>query len=536
VPHNPPDPLVVLDARVDDEKIRELLALQAEHPELDFKRMLDLSIKRDEVELAKDVGAMQVKGSYILIAADDHGTLTGEMDGTDPRQWDEANLRQKMLRYLPEGLSLRTRVATISGPDGVAHQVVVIYVQRSPRGCAIFTATGQYEDAGGRPVVVFREGEIFWRDGTSSTRISPAGLEEIIEDRIRDAKGAWMQEQVEIRAREREDLQRTYAGRSRASEPLGSVSLDLSIGDLTATVLEMARLKDEIGVQHFLVQAAARARELIARGEVGVELGDTLDKLTCVAATLMTYRQSAWLELTVQTLSDIYSMAATADDVRRFALNTQISPEEKAPRIWLEIIERVYALGSLAVRQERWECVRLLATQLPTSLTRDGYETNWLRHALTASSRARQFNREQDGRTIEVSLVSLANTMNQKLTCLRPDGLSPDDDALLTSVCQFDVLANLACIDDAGSLDSKVFYTNFARFDERRVAPIVERLLRDDTMRASIFRRPDAELATALNEVGRRAAQEGARYSGFWGWDRTAVGEFIQQNLPQQQT
>jgi len=95
VPKTLSELLVVLDRRVDDEKIRELLALQAEQPELDFKRTLDLSVKRDEVELAKDVGAMQVRGGYVVVGADDHGNLTGAMDGSDPQQWDEANVRQR---------------------------------------------------------------------------------------------------------------------------------------------------------------------------------------------------------------------------------------------------------------------------------------------------------------------------------------------------------------------------------------------------------------------------------------------------------
>jgi hypothetical protein len=57
---------VVVDGVVSDEKLSELLALQTEYPELDFKGKIDLSITRDVVELAKDVGAMQVHGGYIV--------------------------------------------------------------------------------------------------------------------------------------------------------------------------------------------------------------------------------------------------------------------------------------------------------------------------------------------------------------------------------------------------------------------------------------------------------------------------------------
>lgn len=187
---------VVLDGVVSDEKLSELLALQTEYPELDFKRTIDLSITRDAVELAKDVGAMQVRGGYIVIGVDQHGAPTGELDGADTRPFDEARLTPKMLQYLPSPLVLRTRVAERAG-----HRAVLIYVGPHPGGCAFFTSVGQYRDSNGRDVVVFREGEVFWRDGTRSVRMSQAGLEAVIRRRIGDAKDAWLAEQREIAVR-----------------------------------------------------------------------------------------------------------------------------------------------------------------------------------------------------------------------------------------------------------------------------------------------------------------------------------------------
>jgi hypothetical protein len=89
------DPLtspVVLDGIVSDEKLSELLALGTEYPELDFKGTLDLATKRDQVELAKDVGAMQVRGGYIVVGAKSDGTLTGELAGVNLSRFDEAML------------------------------------------------------------------------------------------------------------------------------------------------------------------------------------------------------------------------------------------------------------------------------------------------------------------------------------------------------------------------------------------------------------------------------------------------------------
>jgi len=64
---------VVVEPLVSEEKLRQLLAEQAESASLDFKSDCDLRNKPDQVELAKDVGAMQMHGGFIVLGADDRG-------------------------------------------------------------------------------------------------------------------------------------------------------------------------------------------------------------------------------------------------------------------------------------------------------------------------------------------------------------------------------------------------------------------------------------------------------------------------------
>ncbi len=59
---------------------------------------MDLQDTGDKVELAKDIGAMQVLGGFIVVGVDDNGVPTGELDGADLRAFDEASLTQMMLR------------------------------------------------------------------------------------------------------------------------------------------------------------------------------------------------------------------------------------------------------------------------------------------------------------------------------------------------------------------------------------------------------------------------------------------------------
>jgi hypothetical protein len=115
---------------------------------------------------------------------------------------------------------------------------------------------------------------------------------------------------------------------------------------------------------------------------------------------------------------------------------------------------------------------------------------------------------------------------------LRSDGIRAEDEQLLTSIVQFDVLADLAAIDGAHSTDTKVFYTNFARFRQDRIQPAVERLLTDEGMRAEIFRGTDQELAIALSAIEYMASREGAMYAGYHSFRGTVVERWVQAHLP----
>jgi hypothetical protein len=59
---------VVLDGIVSDEKLSELLALQAEYPELDFKVTLDVTTTEGAVELAESGAAGAIAPKHLALA------------------------------------------------------------------------------------------------------------------------------------------------------------------------------------------------------------------------------------------------------------------------------------------------------------------------------------------------------------------------------------------------------------------------------------------------------------------------------------
>ncbi len=67
----------VVERVVNEEKLRQLLSEQTESETLDYKETCDLSQKRDQVELATDLGAMPMLGGFVVIGAASHGKLTG---------------------------------------------------------------------------------------------------------------------------------------------------------------------------------------------------------------------------------------------------------------------------------------------------------------------------------------------------------------------------------------------------------------------------------------------------------------------------
>jgi hypothetical protein len=509
---------------VTDERLAALLRLAAEYDELDFKSAADLSTTRDEVEMAKDVGAMQVKGGYIVIGVDGSGEPTGGIDGANLSQFDPASLVPKMHRYLHGSLDIATGLLTRDG-----HTVVLVCVKPNIRGCAFFKIDGQYQDPQGQQVCRFRAGEVFWRENTRSVRITMEGLEEIIERRFLARRDELLREWA---AAERALGSASDRGSGTAGTGSAGPELSFSLGpdEVSGTAIALMRLDDEIGLRQLLDDGRRRARTYIENDELTEDqLPMLLDSITCLAATLLSYEREEWFERTISLLVDAYAAAGDVNVVRRLGYGTGGSPDEKAPRVWLAIIDRVFALGGLAVRREAWKAVRVLTTQLPAPLAEFGFDTNWLRHGLTMASRAQQFAPTTPGEP-EIGLIDLARDDAVRLECLRSDG--PSDDAMVTSIAQFDVLSNLAAIDDANSTEMKIFYTNFARFRQDRVQPVVEKLLSDPAMRAEIFRGTDADLATALAAVDHFATTQGMLYGGFHGWQGTRVWEFVMEHLP----
>lgn len=494
---------------VGEEKLGELVHEQAESESLDYKRVLDLRKKKDLCELTKDLGAMQILGGYIVVGADDHGNPTGELTDELLPFFDESRLRAKVTRYLPDNIDLLVSTHVVDG-----NNVVLIYVGVNPDGFAIFKIDGAYETG-----CAFRQGEVFARHGTASERWSQSDIARIKETIIGREKHKWIAEREAERQTQLEaEARSATAARLSSEAPAESLTWDLEDDTFRTMVIEQLRRSDHYPLTLFLNRIPNEAAALVNQADKEAELAALLNKLICLAALFIELDEEGWFQKVINTLITIYNLGF---DDHGFDKSIPVGRE----RLWLMIVERVVALGGYAVRREKWEAVRFLATRVGRGEYFRGqtYEMyhSWIRHALTMAARANMFG--------EGTLISLAQTVAQDNGCLRPD-LPPEDEGLLTSICQFDALAMVATIDEAKDFDS--YYPSFARYYEHRTQSALARLLTDQDMRRVLFPDSDQRLADVLRYLDHTARKEGFRYAGWHSIHNPVIQALLDRHPP----
>lgn len=496
--------------QVSRERLLQLLD-QGEASDLDFKAACDLNERSELVAITRDIAAFSARGGHVVVGVHEDGTPSEMLAGDAAKLFDEATLRAKIApKYLPESISIATGVHEVEG-----HPVIVVFVAAHPNGFVVMQSDGDFQRPDGKPAQEFRAGDVFVRRGTSSRRWNQQESDEALACAMAARREQW-----------RKDLRGDLASLGLAQQaqgiakgPAGSFTWQMDNDAFEATLVELLRGEDDIPITLSFDQMRRDSASALEDGR-GEDVRTIIDRVSSAAALAVSLARPALLAMSVETLLRIYSQS---DDSRGFPRSdlSGLRPAE----LWLEVITRVYAVGGLAVRERDWQAVRLLAVQRGTG---HGFEwfTNWLRHALTEAARAGHLEETNEGRRIDLSLLNLALAHTERLAALRPD-LPAGDDALLTSLTQFDLLSIFAAIAEAGELDDRGWYTNFARFDWHRSEPALVGLLQDHEMRSVLFPLGDGELAAAIREVSRMARSEGLRYTVWRGWNSPVVEEFL---------
>jgi hypothetical protein len=460
---------------------------------------------------------MSVLGGFLVVGVDGKGHPTGDLAPKHADLFDEARLRPKLLKWLPDSLEIYSQVHEVDGQP-----VALVYVAPNPAGCAYFRADGQYDQPGKPPKVVFRRGDVFYRDGTQSTRLDQHGHERVIQQRVARERSRWESEHAAIYQRRADELRAGTAGHQVASGPAAEFNLALEVSVLTEAAVELLRADDDIPLRRLLRKAVPEARELFRSGDQD-GVGRILDRLACLAAAFLDLGRREWFSRVIDAMVGIYGLGFEGVPP---IVN---EPPRAAAELWVAVIERVMALGSLAVRCQDWEAVSYVASRRNAGM--DRYYASWIRHAVTMAARAGLLTQRPGSEALDVSLLSLARETTRRLPCLRPD-VEAGDELILTGLTQFDFLVCLVAIAIGGNRPmGGVFYPNFAWFRSGRTQPIAERLLRDSTLRNTIYPDDDQQLALALHEIDRSAQREGRRFDGWEGYTEP-VKQFVSAHRP----
>lgn len=481
--------MIVVDGRTDREKLVELL----QHPEethLEFKSVLDLSTKQDELNFVKDAVSMANRppGGYILIGVDDEGTpclATGTI--ADRSLFDGARLGDTIRKYIEGEIHVISQVHELE-----EREVVLIYLPHHRDGLPVpMSKLGQFSEATRKPTVVFRPGELLVREGAKNTHIRHAHWNDLLSRRDR-----WLREEARSQVDTLiADLVTALRSAGSAEPALVPLTDGMAPDAFREAVISHLEADNDVRLRQFLGHATAH----FTRAE---DRSGALEQITILIAQAMYFEKSLITEMAVNKLFDAYTQLGRGDHAVR-----------------LEIVTRVYVLGSLAVRLKQWKVVRSLVLR-PYPPNDIGYAySSWIRHGQVEGSRNELFPKNKGG-----MMISAARDLMSDEPHLRPDlpdsaipdpAQLMDNDILLNSLCQFDILYCLIVAAE-GQHDGGA-YPAASALNQYRADPAFNVVSGDAVARAEMFSKSNKQIiAQALTDVFTTAKEQSYKYGGFW--------------------
>ncbi|WP_299928933.1 ATP-binding protein [uncultured Nocardioides sp.] len=527
--------MIVVDGRTDEEKLLELLTAGAEETALDFKSTLDLSgrASKDSLEFAKDAISLGnlPAGGYIVVGVNDKGAPAHDQAAIAVDQFDSADLRQKVARFVDAPVNIISQHHVVEGRD-----VVLIYVGPNPDGLPVpVSIIGQYMKGDGKSVTVFSEGEVLIREGTSNVRLRYSHWNQLL---------ARYRERIKAEARrDADELVRRVVEGFRGSGPGAAlvVPLDPGMDDqtLTEALITLFESGSTVRVQEFLNEAAIRA----GAGDTG-QRDDrlrALDQIAAIACQAVLYDQHDTFRLAIVALERAYKARLLSP-----SRVGNLGGDRDRAQHYLDVFIRGLGIGSLAVRRGSWDLLPDLANR---AIDEGGYVwTSWFRHALTMASRANLLNGPQ-GQDRGGQAISLARALVSGAPHLRPDYPAgtdlpreeelTHDDWLLNSLCEFDLWWCILAVAARKGDDSMsaAFYPSCSAFHQWRSHPTLRHIATESHVRAVAF--PDASdqvIANSMVTVLDVAIRQSHLYGGWWdgiGAD-AEVAAFVRQHASEQ--
>ena len=497
---------VTVDGRTDIEKLTELLS-EPEQQHLEFKESVDISKNEGKVKFVKDVVSMSNRppGGYILVGVDDSGKPVapqGTFDQKTRELFDGARLNDLIRKYTEGPVHVTSQFHTVG-----EREVVLIYAPHNKSGLPVpMSALGQYEK-NGKTVQVFREGDVCIRDGAQNVPLRWSHWNELLREHDQH-----------IREDARRDIESLVAEVAKSLRHPGGqsavpLSIEMSDNTFVEALLTNIELSGDTRIRYFLSQLSGFA----ADEERYIE---ALNKATIIAVQALFLGKIDIADLTITRLFDAYK---------------QLDPQD--PSKQLAIIVRCYIIGAAAVRCKAWSTISNLVLQpYPPKIDAFTYVyTSWIRHGQVHASRAELFPADDRGSL----MIPPARLLIVKHPAMRPDvpdtvstnaEVIPERDAVLNSLCQFDILyCIIVAADETHDGDA---YPASSAFNQYRTYPILTQLIEDEGMRHELFPgKSDFQVAAALNEAISTAKRQSLEFNNGWWWgDHPGVQSFINEH------
>jgi hypothetical protein len=571
--------VIVVDGRTDDEKLSELLDVGVEQTALDFKATLNLSNAKDKLCFVKDCVAMMHlnAGGYIVAGVDNEGKPAHCQPPLDLTQFDASQLRAHVAAYVDAPVHIVSQKHVIDRRD-----VVLIYIQANPDGLPVpFSKIGQYYN-GRKQEVVFREGEVIVREGTSNVALKYSHWAGLLRRHV--------ERREEAARRPSEELLRVFVERSTdhssqgddtdaadsieddSDEPVGGISVVppknpgssaagksssvtprrgggggrisplligmewQAFGDALLTHLEAPTT---IRIQQFLEEAQQTVADNLPVDEPQADNNGTysaaLDSIAVVAANAARFNRTDIAQMAISTLRDSYE----AEGRTRTRDAGDVGSDLDSAKHWLEVLQRVLAVGRILVATERLGLLPELVHR-PVPVFEGYVYATWIRHAQVAAFRRELLSSGQGHES--ASMLSYARLALQEKPWLRPDvrtrvdfnvgGQLDKNDRLLNSLAEFDLWWCVMVERDGHGTTSHAWYPSCSGLHQYRSQPAMNTMATDSAARGLTFEgNDDAASALALMRVIKAAEAESHRYGGWWdGIEQGPVRTFIEDN------
>lgn len=482
--------MIVVDGRTDLEKLKELLA-EPEQDSLDFKGELDLQSERHRLDFVKDVVSMSniPQGGYLLFGVDDDQHPCQEVGSYPDRTGtDSAKLSDIVGKYVDGEVIV---IGQWYEDDG--HEMLLVNVRGREDGLPLpFTEDGKYQNDKHHECFVFRKGQIYIREGASNALLKHSNWTRVLashDHRIREESRADV-----------DRVLRTLAttlgqGREMASTPL---LMEMPLDAFADAVGANLTSSTPLAVTRFTHDAE---NALVAGGNAFIP---ALDRMT-IAALQCLY-------------SDMDDLASSIVD-SLFTAFSGLGPSDAQAR--LDIVTRVYILGSMAVRCGSWTFLHdLVLRPISSPGFPDYILSSWIRQGQVEASRAGLLDDVEDSGL----MISLARELMVDQPAFRPDvkdtmisssGDPGPDDVLLNTLAQFDLIYCLLVLAEGSHL--KNCYPASSALDQQRVEPIANRIAGGQDARKELFpTSSDEDVAAAFVECWRMAESQNMQIGRTW--------------------